>query len=161
MLRPSPNTVWVPFASLDQFDAVSVGIADEAEPRAAFAHRIGRLFRFDSLLFQSLECRIQVVHADGDVPVARSELVGVDAEVVRQLEPGAVFRQAHEHVDRLVSDWEPAHLLESEGFVEGHRAVDLTDPVAGVQELHWQDPAKQACRGQALLRLFCKARMTR
>jgi hypothetical protein len=56
--------------------------------------------------------------------------------VVRQLEPRPVAREAHEHVDRLVANREAAGLLEAQGLVERDRAVDLPDPVAGVDELH-------------------------
>jgi hypothetical protein len=70
------------------------------------------------------------------VVVAGAELVGVDAVVVRQLEPIAVAGQAHEDVDRLVADRHPAPLLEPERLVELDGAVDLADPVAGVNQLH-------------------------
>ena len=56
--------------------------------------------------------------------------------VVGQLEPVAVARQAHEDVDRLLADRHPAALLEAERLVEGDGAVDVADPVAGVDELH-------------------------
>src|SRR6185437_883002 len=58
-----------------------------------------------------------------------------DAVVVGQLQAGDLFAgQAHEDVDRLLADRHPPHLLEAEILVEGDRAVDLADPVAGVQE---------------------------
>src|SRR4051794_10235545 len=53
--------------------------------------------------------------------------------VVGQLEPGILARKAHEHVDRLVPDGHPRHLLEAELLVEGNRAIDVADPVAGVE----------------------------
>ena len=53
---------------------------------------------------QALEGRVEIVDRDRDVAVARAELVGVDAEVVGQLEPVAVAGQAHEDVDGLVAD---------------------------------------------------------
>ena len=56
--------------------------------------------------------------------------------VVGQLEPVAVAREAHEDVDRLFANRHPPALFEAERLVEGDGAVDLTDPVAGVDELH-------------------------
>src|SRR5688572_2256045 len=68
--------------------------------------------------------------------VAGPELVGVDAEVVRQLEPVAVPRDAHEDVDRLVADRQLPPLLEPERLVESDRSLRVGDAVAGVDELH-------------------------
>ena len=53
--------------------------------------------------------------------------------VVGQLEARVLAGQAHEDVDRLVADRHPAGLLEAELLVEGDRAVDVADPVAGVE----------------------------
>jgi hypothetical protein len=77
--------------------------------------------------------------AEIDVPVARPDLVGLSAtDVVGQLEPRlvAVFRKAHEDVDRLVADRHPALFHEPERLVEGDRAIDFEDPVAGVDQAH-------------------------
>ena len=54
--------------------------------------------------------------------------------VVGQLEARVLAGQRHEDVDRLVADRHPPHLLEAELLVEGDRAVDVADPVAGVEE---------------------------
>ena len=88
------------------------------------------------LLGERAERAVEVVDGQRDVVVARAELVGVDAVVVGQLEPVAVAGQAHEDVDRLFADRHPAALLEAERLVEGDGAVDVADPVAGVDELH-------------------------
>src|SRR5205085_11215591 len=80
--------------------------------------------------------RFEIVDRDRAVPVAGAELVRVDAEVVRQLEPVAVTGQAHEDVDRLVANRHPPALLEPERLVERDRPLDIGDPVAGVNELH-------------------------
>jgi len=71
------------------------------------------------------------------VVVAGAQLVAVDAVVVGQLEARhvTVAGKVHEHVDRLVADRHPRHLLEAKLLIEGHRAVDVADPIAGVQVL--------------------------
>jgi hypothetical protein len=50
--------------------------------------------------------------------------------------PVAVAGLVHEDVDRLVFDRDASDLLEAERFVEGDRAVDVGDAVAGVDEWH-------------------------
>ena len=84
------------------------------------------------------ERRVEVVGGDRDVAVAGADLVGVDAEVVRQLQARhvAVAGLVHEHVDRLVFDRQAPDLLEAERLVEGDRAVDVGDAVAGVDQRH-------------------------
>ena len=74
--------------------------------------------------------------------VAAAELVLLDAEVVRELEPVAVARQPHEDVDGLVANRQPPSLLEAERLVERHRAVDVRDAVAGVNQLHVSPSSK-------------------
>ena len=71
------------------------------------------------------------------MPVGGALVVGVDAVVVRQLEAGRVSvpGDVHEDVDRLVTDREAADLLEAERLVERDRAVDVGDPVAGVNQV--------------------------
>src|SRR5919198_2039333 len=121
---------------LDELDPVPVGIAHEAQARPALPHAIGRALGLDSLSGEALQRRVEIVDRDRDVPVAGAELVAVDAEFVRQLEPIAVAGEAHEDVDRLVADRQPAALLEAERLVEGDRPVDVGDAVAGMNELH-------------------------
>src|SRR4051812_43095203 len=122
--------------ALDELDPVAVRVADEADPGAAGADLIGRLLRLDALLAQPRERAVEILDGERDVVVARAELVGVDAEVVRELEPVAVAREAQEDVDRLVADGHAATLLEPERLVEGDGPVDVPDPVAGVDQLH-------------------------
>src|SRR5439155_6287616 len=122
-------------AAVDQLDPVAVRIAHEAKERAAFAHAIRLALRLDPLLAQAREGRGEVVDRESDVPVPRSELVGVDPEVVRQFEPILVAGQAHEDVDRLVADRQPPALLEAERGVERDRTVDIADAVAGVDQV--------------------------
>src|SRR5438270_7439455 len=86
--------------TLDELDAVAVGIADEAQARAALAHRVRGLLGLDALLGQPTQRPVQVVHRDRHVVVAGAQVVGVHADVVGQLQPRAVARQAHERVDR-------------------------------------------------------------
>src|SRR5215213_3560104 len=123
-------------ASFDQLDAVAVRIADEADPRAALAHAVGRLLGLDAVPAEPLEGAVEVVDGERDVVVARAQLVGVHAVVVGQLEPVTVAREPHEDVDRLVADRHPPPLLEAEGLVERDRAIDVADAVAGVEKLH-------------------------
>ena len=49
---------------------------------------------------------------------------------------GTVPREAEEDVDGLVADGHPPALLEAERLVEGDAAIDVADPIAGVNELH-------------------------
>jgi hypothetical protein len=124
---------------LDDLDPVAVGIAHEAQARAALAHAVGRLLRLDPLLGEAGERRVEVLRGDRDVAVAGADLVRLlAADVVRQLQARrvAVARHVHEHVDRLVADRHATDLLEPERLVEGDRAVDVEDPVARVDEGH-------------------------
>src|ERR1700757_3479504 len=88
-------------AAVDQLDAVAVGILDEADQRAAFAHPVGLAFGLDALLLQLRERRLEVVDADGDVPVAGAEVVGAAVVVEGQLEHRVVVADAEEVVRRL------------------------------------------------------------
>src|SRR4029079_19044597 len=99
-------------------------------------HRVGRLLGLDAVAGEPLERAVEVRDRERDVVVAGAELVGVDAVVVGELEAIAVAGEAHEDVDRLVADRHPPPLLEAERLVELHGAVDVADPVAGVNELH-------------------------
>src|SRR6266498_4195396 len=113
-LKRRISNVGLPPRALDQLDAVAVRIPDEAEPRAALAHGVRGAFRLDALLGEARERAVQIVHGDGDVAVAGSKLVGIDAEVVGQLEARAVSGEAHEDVDRLLANRHAPQLLEAE-----------------------------------------------
>src|SRR5205807_1676851 len=134
--RPCPEES---SATLDELDAISVGVAYEAKARATLAHRVRRALRLDPLLLETPQRPVEIGRRDRDVAIARADLVGLGAaDVVGQLEPrlGAVIGKSHEDVDRLVPDPRAALLLEPERAVEIHRAVDLEDAVAGVDEAH-------------------------
>src|SRR5204863_9037147 len=138
----------------DELDPVAVGVAHEAQPVAAVADGVRRLLGLDALLGQVLEGPIEIVRGDRDVSVARPQVVAVDAEVVGQLEARhvAVAGLVHEHVDRLVADRDPPHLLEAERLIEGDRAVDVGYAVTGVDESHAESLwrlAHRAWRGDA------------
>src|SRR3954453_59071 len=77
-------------ALLDQLDPVAVRVAHEADAGAALPDAVGRLLRVDALVGQRRERLVEVVDRQRDVVVTRAELVGVDAEVVGELEPVAV-----------------------------------------------------------------------
>src|SRR3954451_14152839 len=133
--------------ALDDLDAVAVRVAHEADPRAPLADAVGRLLRLDALVLEVLERRVEVRRGDRDVVVAGAELVGVDAVVVRELEAVLVAGQAHEDVDRLFADRQAPALLEAEALVEGDRAVDVADAIAGVDERgHRADHASSVSR---------------
>src|SRR6188474_155393 len=121
---------------LNYLDAVPIGIAQEADAVAlgAAAGAVGRLFGLDALGGECLERSVEVVDREGDVVVAAAVVVGVDTVVVGQLEARVFAGQGHEDVDRLVADRHAPHLFEAERLVEGDRALDVADPVAGVQE---------------------------
>jgi hypothetical protein len=70
------------------------------------------------------------------VAVARPNVVrAVLVLVPGQLQAIAVAGQSHEDVDRLVADREAASFLEAQLLVELHRPIDVSDPVAGVNQL--------------------------
>ena len=109
---------------------VNLGIADEAEARAALTHRVRRALGLDPLRGQARQRRVEIVHGQGYVTVACAELVRVDAEVVRELEPIAVAGEAMKMLTASVPDRELAPLLEPEHLVEGDRAFRIGDAVA-------------------------------
>ena len=124
-------------ACFDQLDAIAVGIAHEADARAALADRVRRPLRLHALLVQRGQRAVEVGDADRDVAVARADLVGLGAAVVvRQLEPGlGIARVAEEVVRGLVADRRRAHVLEAEALgVEADRGGGVDDPVTGVYE---------------------------
>ena len=124
-------------AALDQLDSILIRIADEAQQRAALADRVRRPLRLDPLRGQLLERLRHVLDRERDVPVGGAELVGVDAEVVGQLElRQSACRDAEEVVHRLVADRQLAPLLEAERLVERDRLLGVGDAVTGVNELH-------------------------
>src|SRR4029077_6625407 len=73
-------------SALDELDPVAVGVAYEAQPRAALADGVGRLLGLDALVGQPGQRPVEVLDGHCDVVVAGAELVAVDAVVVRQLE---------------------------------------------------------------------------
>src|SRR5690349_15750736 len=127
---------------LDQLDAVAVRVPNEAQPRASLADAVGRFLGLDALVSELRQHRVEVLDGDGYVVVAAAQLIRVDAVVVRQLEPRPVAVESHEDVDRLVTDRRAPDLLHPEGFVEGHRAVDVSDAVAGMDQLTHRRPPR-------------------
>src|SRR5579875_442619 len=125
--------------ALDDLDPVAVRVTHEAESVAALAHPVGRALRLDPLLGQTREHRVEIVGRDRDMAVASADLVGLAAaDVVGQLQPRlrTVIWHRHEYVDRLVADRHPPALLKAERAVEGDRAVDVEDPIAGMDNAH-------------------------
>src|SRR6476659_10035476 len=86
----------------DDLDPVTVWVADEAEPRAAFAHLVWIALGLDALLLQRGERLLEVIDPDRYVPVGGSQLVGPAVGVPRQLELLVLSRHAEEVVRRLV-----------------------------------------------------------
>src|SRR5215218_7109442 len=107
--------------ALDQLDPVVVGIAHEAQQRAALADAVGRLLGLDALLGERGERLLHVRDGQRDVVVAGAMGVLRNAVVVGQLEPVAVSGETHEDVDRLVAERLAPALLEAERLVEGDR----------------------------------------
>ena len=142
----------------DQLDPVAVRVADEADAVAlgAAAGAVGGLLGLDAFGGEALEGAVEVVDGEGDVVVAGAEFVGVDAVVVGQLQARVLAGHAHEDVDRLVADRHPRHLLEAELGVEGDRAVDVADPVAGVEEAGHRPLEQATCAGK-LCKSACSA----
>ena len=124
-------------AALDQLDPVLIRISDEAQQRAALADRVRRPLRLDPLLCELLERLRHVLDRERDVAVGGPELVGVDAEVVGQLELRDVLAgNAEEVVHRLLADRQLPPLLEPERLVERDRLLGIGDAVTGVNQLH-------------------------
>src|SRR5436305_4263314 len=122
-------------AVFQQLDPVAVGVADEAQARAAVAHRVRRALVLDALFGELSERLVEVAGGDRDMAVAGAELIWlVVSNVVGQLESrlGPVLGESHEDIYGLIPDRQPPHLLKSKGPVELDRAVDIRDPVAGV-----------------------------
>jgi hypothetical protein len=51
--------------------SLSIRVADEAQTRTALAHRVRRALGLDPVLLQSGERPVEVIDADGDVPVVK------------------------------------------------------------------------------------------
>src|SRR5665647_1731249 len=124
-------------AAVDQFDSVLVGIAHEADERAALAHAIRLTLRLDALLLQLRERLRQVVHGVRNVPVAGPDLVRAAVVVVRELQLLFLAGDAEEVVRRLrLAAADDVHVtaeLEPERLVERAALHRIGDPDHGVQ----------------------------
>src|SRR5262249_19048677 len=69
---PSPDLAR---RSLDYFNAVVVGVANEAEQRAALPNRVRRALGLDPHGREALERGIHVLHRDRDVAVTGADLI--------------------------------------------------------------------------------------
>src|SRR5882672_11538155 len=87
---------------LDYLDSVTVGISHEADAAAALAHGVGRLLGHDALLSERRERVVEGVRRNGDVAIARTQVVGLGAGVERQFQAIPVARHPHEDVGRAV-----------------------------------------------------------
>src|SRR5207253_3518362 len=99
--RADPSAVARRLAALDDLDAVVVRVADEAEARAALAHRVRRPLGFDALFAEAGQRAVEILDADRDVAVAGAELVGAPVVVVRQLEDVLLVADREEVVRRF------------------------------------------------------------
>ena len=125
--------------ALDELDAVVVRVADEADPGAALAHLVRRPLRLDSVVvLQGAERGVEVVHADGDVAVPRSELVRAAVVVVRQLEHVLLIADREEVVGRLElavpDDVHVAREAKAERLVEAAAPLRVGDANHGVEK---------------------------
>src|SRR5215211_1356888 len=125
-------------AAVDQFDAVAVGILDEAEPGAAVADAVRLALGLDPLIGQAGEGLIEVVDGEGDVPVAGADVVRPLVVVQRQLELFVLPRDPEEVVRRLElaipHDRQLAAGFEAERLVERPALGGVGDAVHRVQE---------------------------
>src|SRR6266487_2275332 len=128
-------------AAVDQLDAVTVRIFDEANQRAALPDAVRLAFRLDPLALQLLQARREVVDPDRDVPVARAELVRAAVVVEGQLEHRLLVADAVEVVRRLelavTHDVEVARERETERLVERPALVRVRDPHHRVEKLSY------------------------
>jgi hypothetical protein len=82
--------------AVDELDSVAVRIRNERDPRkiVPVARTVRRLLRLDADLGQVRERGVDVLHCDGEVVVAVTQVVGLlPADVDRQLEAVFVARQ--------------------------------------------------------------------
>src|SRR6266508_3690115 len=124
-------------AAVDQFDAVLIRIADEADPRTALAYTVWLALGLDPLLFQLGECRVEIVHGDRDVAVGVAELVLPTIVVEGELEHVVVVSEREEVVRRLpLAVADDVHVTaegEAERFVEGAALLGIGDAQHRVQ----------------------------
>src|SRR5262245_41884479 len=68
---------------IDQRSNLAIGIVDEADPRSTLGHVVRRALRLDAVtVLQRRDGRVEVVDADGDVPVPGAQLVRAAVVVV-------------------------------------------------------------------------------
>src|SRR2546421_2573791 len=124
-------------AAVDQLDAVAVGVAHEAEQRAAFSHAIRLSLGLDSLILEPRERLLQIVHGQRDMSVPCAEVVRATVVVERQLELLVLTGDAEKIVRGLLlavpDDVHLAPELEPERLVEGAALPGVGDPHHGVQ----------------------------
>src|SRR5262245_37886603 len=100
--EPRPRTGYAArLAALDELDLVAVGIGGERDDRRAVFHGAGLARDAAAGRADLVARRADVVDADGDVTVRRSELVARDAVVVGELDGGMrSFRPVAEESER-------------------------------------------------------------
>src|SRR5262249_30534782 len=125
-------------AGLEELDAVVVGVANEAEQRAALTHAIGLTLRHDPLAREALESGRQVVDPERDVAVPGAELVRPPVVVQRQLELLLLAGGAEEVVRglelALPDDRQLPPVFETERLGEPAARLEVGDPIHGVKE---------------------------
>src|SRR4051794_9890152 len=80
--RPLASCAPMPARLVDQLDLVAVRILDEGDHGGAVLHRPGLAGNLPAALADFFARRVDVVDADGDVPVRAAELVARDTPVV-------------------------------------------------------------------------------
>src|SRR6478672_11690183 len=83
---------------LDQLDPVPVGVLHEAKAGPAFAHGVRLALRLDALLLQPRQRLVEVVDTDGNVAVARAEVVAASVVIEGQFQLRLVVRHPEEIV---------------------------------------------------------------
>src|SRR3954453_12808943 len=125
-----PGSSAVAAVPLQDLDLVAVRILNEEEPRhqpAVAVELLDRL-RGDAGLGQAPVLAVEVVHAEGDMPVAVAMRVGLDAALVQgQLDLEVRLGVAQVDQREAVEVEAVGHLQAQRGSVEGDRPVEVED----------------------------------
>src|SRR5581483_7452846 len=127
-------------AELDQLDAVAVRVLDERDHRLAVLHRARLADDLDALRAEAIARRVDVLHAEGDVAEAVSDIVRLRVPVVGELEHGvrrlvavADEREREAAAGKVVAAQE---LHPERARVERERLLEVVHPDHRVQHAH-------------------------
>src|ERR1700694_2871377 len=124
----------------DELDLVAVGVLDERNHAGAALDRPRLARHLAALRPDRIAGLANIVDLDRHVPIGASQVVALDAIVVRQLEHGAALLGVVAHEGELVpllGTVGGAQQLHAEHFgIEADRAVQVADAQHGVQDSH-------------------------